>query len=146
MSLSAQPGGTTLHVAAGVVFNPERAFLLTTRPADKSWAGYWEFPGGKREAGESVLQALARELHEEIGITIDSQRARAWRHLRNASQPHIMLHFYLVGAWQGQLHMRETQNYAWCHSPPTQGPLLPSTTTVLQWLAQDAALIAAALD
>jgi len=58
------------EVAVGVLVRPDGAFLLTTRPAGKAYAGYWEFPGGKLEAGESVAQALARELLEELGIAV----------------------------------------------------------------------------
>ena len=65
-------GGTdrkVVDVAVGVLIRPNGDFLLTSRPAGKVYEGYWEFPGGKLEAGESVSQALHRELHEEIGIT-----------------------------------------------------------------------------
>ncbi len=59
-----------VDVAVGVLIDAEGRFLLTSRPQGKVYAGYWEFPGGKLEAGETVEQALRRELHEEIGITI----------------------------------------------------------------------------
>ena len=59
-----------VDVAVGVLLLPDGRFLLTSRPEGKVYAGYWEFPGGKLEAGESVAQALARELHEEIGLVI----------------------------------------------------------------------------
>ena len=59
-----------VDVAVGVLIRPDGRFLLTSRPEGKVFAGYWEFPGGKLEAGETVEQALRRELHEELGITI----------------------------------------------------------------------------
>jgi 8-oxo-dGTP diphosphatase len=59
-----------VDVAVGVLIRPDGDFLLTSRPQGKVYAGYWEFPGGKLEAGETVEQALRRELVEEIGITI----------------------------------------------------------------------------
>ena len=78
---------TPVDVAVGVLIDAQGQFLLTSRPAGKVYAGYWEFPGGKLEAGETVEQALRRELHEELGITIghahpvarrdDGLRARA---------------------------------------------------------------------
>ena len=58
-----QPERPVVDVAVGVLLRPDGAFLLTSRPEGKVYAGYWEFPGGKLEAGESVEQALARELH-----------------------------------------------------------------------------------
>ena len=65
------------EVAVGVLVDAHGRFLLTSRPAGKVYAGYWEFPGGKLEAGETVEQALRRELHEEIGITIGAAAALA---------------------------------------------------------------------
>ena len=59
-----------VDVAVGVLLQADGRFLLTSRPAGKVYAGYWEFPGGKLEAGESVAEALARELHEELGLVI----------------------------------------------------------------------------
>ena len=59
-----------VDVAVGVLIDADGRFLLTSRPEGKVYAGYWEFPGGKLEAGEAVEAALARELHEELGITI----------------------------------------------------------------------------
>ena len=59
-----------IHVAAGVILNSEGQILLALRPKDKHKGGLWEFPGGKVEAGESVQQALARELLEEVSLTV----------------------------------------------------------------------------
>src|SRR4051794_33325887 len=58
------------EVAVGILIREDDALLLSTRPEGKPYPGYWEFPGGKIEAGETVEQALRRELHEELGITI----------------------------------------------------------------------------
>ncbi|MEI7495819.1 MAG: NUDIX domain-containing protein, partial [Betaproteobacteria bacterium] len=60
-----------MQVAVGVLIRSDDSFLLTSRPEGKAYAGYWEFPGGKLEVGETVAQALKRELQEEIGITIE---------------------------------------------------------------------------
>ena len=65
-----------IHVAAGIVENEAGEFLLSSRPEGKPYAGYWEFAGGKIEAGETPLQALKREFAEELGIEILS--ARPW--------------------------------------------------------------------
>ncbi|HYH40901.1 MAG TPA: NUDIX domain-containing protein, partial [Burkholderiales bacterium] len=65
-----------IEVVAAVLQRPDGSFLLAQRPGKKVYAGYWEFPGGKVERGESALTALSRELHEELGI--DVQRAYPW--------------------------------------------------------------------
>ena len=65
-----------IEVAAAVIEQPDGTFLLAQRPPGKVYAGYWEFPGGKVEPGEAAEQALARELHEELGIHVE--RAYPW--------------------------------------------------------------------
>jgi 8-oxo-dGTP diphosphatase len=126
-------GGTDrriVEVAVGVLIRADGAFLLTSRPVGKVYAGYWEFPGGKLEAGESVEQALRRELIEEIGITIGA--AHAWKQ-ELVDYPHalVRLHFCKVWQWSGQLHMREGQSFAWQQLPVTVAPVLPGTVPVL---------------
>src|SRR5678816_2661152 len=61
-----------IEVAAAVIQRPDGAFLLAQRPPGKVYAGYWEFPGGKAEPGEPAAQALSRELHEELGIEVET--------------------------------------------------------------------------
>lgn len=61
-----------MHVAVGVVIDQSKKLLIAERPPNKTKAGYWEFPGGKVEEGETVFNALKRELQEEVGICIDS--------------------------------------------------------------------------
>jgi 8-oxo-dGTP diphosphatase len=81
-----------VDVAVGVLFDPDGRFLLTSRPPGKVYAGYWEFPGGKLETGESVEDALRREQHEELGITIGA--VRPWK-IELVDYPHarVRLHF-----------------------------------------------------
>lgn len=124
------------EVAVGVLINAQGEFLLTSRPVGKVYEGYWEFPGGKLEAGETVEQALRRELQEEIGITIEA--AQPWK-VELVDYPHalVRLNFCKVWAWQGDLHMREGQQFAWQRLPVTVQPVLPGTVPVLQWLAQE---------
>ena len=62
-----------VDVAAAVIVRPDGSFLLAQRPPGKVYAGYWEFPGGKVEAGEPLATALSRELHEELGIEVDAR-------------------------------------------------------------------------
>ena len=123
------------EVAVGVLIDSQGRFLLTTRPPGKVYAGYWEFPGGKLEAGESVEQALRRELQEEIGVTI--VRAHAWRE-QLVDYPHalVRLHFCQVMRWRGALQMREGQSFAWERLPPQVSPILPGAVPVLGWLAE----------
>lgn len=124
------------EVAVGVLIRPDGAFLLTSRPAGKVYAGYWEFPGGKLEAGETVAQALQRELQEELGITIG--QAHPWQ-VELVDYPHalVRLHFCKVFDWRGELQMREAQSFAWQSLPVQVAPVLPGTVPVLQWLAQE---------
>ncbi len=124
------------EVAVGILLRADGALLLTTRPAGKAYAGYWEFPGGKLEAGESVAQALRRELIEELGITIGP--AEVWK-VTEHDYPHalVRLHWCKVYEWTGELQMREGQRMAWQPWPPTVRPILPGALPVLQWLAQE---------
>ena len=127
-----------IDVAVGVLFAPLGDFLLTSRPEGKVYAGFWEFPGGKLEPGESVEQALRRELQEEIGITIGT--VVPWRE-KLVDYPHglVRLHFCKVFSWTGTLHMREGQQFSWEHLPVRCAPVLPGTIPVLEWLADEAA-------
>ncbi len=120
----------------GVLLRADGAFLLTSRPEGKAYAGYWEFPGGKLEAGESVEQALRRELHEELGITIGA--ASPWK-VELVDYPHalVRLHFCKVLDWSGELQMRERQSFSWEQLPVRVHPVLPGTLPVLDWFAQE---------
>jgi 8-oxo-dGTP diphosphatase len=133
---------TPVEVAVGVLIDPEGRFLLTSRPEGKVYAGYWEFPGGKLEAGETVEQALRRELQEELGITIAS--AAPWK-VEVMDYPHarVRLHFCKVVEWSGALQMREQQAMAWQQLPVEVTPVLPGTVPVLQWFAQEQGFVGA---
>lgn len=125
-----------VDVAVGVLLRPDGDFLLTSRPPGKVYEAYWEFPGGKLEAGETVEQALRRELHEEIGITIGA--AQPWK-VELVDYPHalVRLNFCKVFDWSGELHMREGQLFAWQRLPVDVKPVLPGTLPVLQWMAAE---------
>jgi 8-oxo-dGTP diphosphatase len=127
-----------VEVAVGVLVQPDGQFLVTSRPEGKVYAGYWEFPGGKLEQGESVEQALRRELQEELGITIGA--AQPWK-VELVDYPHalVRLHFCKVFDWSGALEMREGQTHAWQLLPLQVTPVLPGTVPVLGWLAQERA-------
>ncbi len=124
------------EVAVGILLRGDGALLLSTRPAGKPYAGYWEFPGGKLEAGESVEQALRRELIEELGITIGP--VQAWK-VTEHDYPHalVRLHWCKVRQWQGEFEMREGQAMSWQHFPLQVSPVLPGAYPVLEWLEQE---------
>jgi 8-oxo-dGTP diphosphatase len=126
-----------VDVAVGVLIKPNGEFLLTSRPQGKAYAGYWEFPGGKLEPGESVQQALARELREELGVHV--HEVRLWR-TTVVDYPHalVRLHFCKVHAWTGELQMLEAQSFAWQSLPVAVTPVLAGTVPVLAWLADEA--------
>ncbi len=125
-----------VDVAVGVLLRPDGDFLLTSRPPGKVYEGYWEFPGGKLEAGETVEQALRRELHEEIGITIGA--VQPWK-VEVVDYPHalVRLHFCKVFDWTGELQMHEGQQFAWQCLPVAVQPVLPGTLPVLAWFATE---------
>ena len=125
-----------VQVAVGVLLRDDDSFLLTSRPEGKAYAGYWEFPGGKLEANETVEQALRCELQEEIGITI--QDCTLWKTER-IDYPHalVQLNFCKVTQWTGELQMLESQSFAWQQLPVSVTPVLPGTVPVLQWFAQE---------
>jgi 8-oxo-dGTP diphosphatase len=125
-----------VEVAVGVLFAADGQFLMTSRPSGKVYAGYWEFPGGKVEAGETVEQALKRELHEELGITIAN--AVRWK-TDMVDYPHalVRLNFCKVYDWVGSLHMREGQTFSWQRLPVSVAPVLAGTVPVLEWLGQE---------
>lgn len=127
-----------VDVAVGVLVQPNGDFLLTSRPPGKVYEGYWEFPGGKLEAGETVEEALRRELREEIGITIGA--VHPWR-VELVDYPHalVRLNFCKVFDWAGELHMHEGQQFAWQGLPVEVQPVLPGTVPVLAWFASERA-------
>lgn len=125
-----------VDVAVGVLIDAQGRFLLTSRPEGKVYAGYWEFPGGKLEAGETVEEALRRELQEEIGITIGA--VHPWKiELVDYEHARVRLHFCKVHEWAGEFEMRERQTMAWQSLPVDVGPVLPGTIPVLEWFAAE---------
>ena len=134
--MSAASERTPVDVAVGVLIDGQGRFLLTSRPVGKVYAGYWEFPGGKLEAGESVEAALRRELIEELGIQIGA--VQPWKiELMDYEHARVRLHFCKVVAWTGEFEMREQQAMAWQTLPVQVQPLLPGTLPVLRWFAAE---------
>jgi 8-oxo-dGTP diphosphatase len=132
------PVRPVIEVAVGLLIAPSGEFLLTSRPQGKVYSGYWEFPGGKLEAGESIEQALRRELQEEIGVHIGA--IHTWKE-KLVDYPHalVRLHFCKVFEWTGALQMREGQRFTWERLPVRCAPVLPGTVPVLEWLAAEQA-------
>jgi 8-oxo-dGTP diphosphatase len=125
-----------VDVAVGVLIRADGDFLLTSRPPGKVYEGYWEFPGGKLETGESVETALRRELQEEIGVTIGA--VHPWK-VEMVDYPHalVRLNFCKVFEWTGELQMHEGQSHAWQSLPVGVQPVLPGTVPVLAWFAEE---------
>jgi 8-oxo-dGTP diphosphatase len=123
-----------IDVAAAIVRQADGRVLLAERPPGKPWAGYWEFPGGKIEPGEQPLAALARELHEELGIEPDA--AAPWITFVHAyPEKRVRLHFFRVTRWHGTPYGREGQRLAWERPEAlTVSPLLPANERVVQAL------------
>ena len=123
-----------LEVAVAVLLRVDGRVLLARRPVGKVYAGYWEFPGGKVEPGESVMNALAREIREELGVEVE--RAHPWI-TRVFTYPHatVRLHFYRVLAWRGEPQAAEHEELSW-ERPESVGvaPLLPANGPVLKAL------------
>jgi len=125
----------TIDVAAAILSRPDGAVLLAQRPPGKVYPGYWEFPGGKLEAGEAPAEALARELHEELGVDIEHPAPWITRVYAYAHGT-VRLHFFRVRRWSGEPHGREGQAFSWQRvSAPTVAPLLPANEPVFRALA-----------
>jgi len=125
---------SNVEVAVAVLQRPDGTFLMAQRLQGKAYAGYWEFPGGKVEAGESPYHALVRELHEELGIEVKT--AYPWL-TRVFTYPHatVRLNFFRVTSWQGEAHGREGQLLSWQRLPElTVSPILPANTPILRAL------------
>ncbi len=120
-----------VRVAAAVIVRADGAVLLAQRPSGKPYAGYWEFPGGKLEPGETPAHALSRELREELGITV--RTASPWL-VQEFVYPHahVELHFFRVRAFDGEPAGHDGQAFAWQDPPAIDvAPLLPANTRVL---------------
>ncbi|MDD4929029.1 MAG: Nudix family hydrolase [Gallionella sp.] len=121
-----------VEVAAAVLQRPDGSFLLAQRPPGKIWAGFWEFPGGKLEAGETAHDALLRELREELGVEVVT--AYPWI-TRVFTYPHaiVRLVFFRVTEWRGELYPHEGQQFSWQQTAAVS-PVLPANMPVLSAL------------
>lgn len=130
-----------VQVAVAILIKPDGEYLLASRPNGKGWAGWWEFPGGKIESGETPEKALIRESQEELGIT--PTQIQPWiKHRYDYPATHdaeaktVLLHFFFVHAWQGELQAREGQQFAWQHPQKLNvTPVLPANAPIMQALS-----------
>ncbi len=123
---------TPINVAVGILMKSNGDILLGQRPAGKPYEGYWEFPGGKVEQDESILDALKREFVEELGVNIVS--AEPWCCVEYVyPHAHVRLHFFISREWQGEPQSLEGQAFAW-QGEVGVTPLLPATIPLLECL------------
>ncbi len=124
-----------MKVAVGILIRPNGQVLYAQRLPGKPYEGWWEFPGGKQEPGESMYQTLVRELQEELGVQVTE--AQPWV-VRDHVYPHatVELHFFRITAWSGEPKSSEGQPLSWQASgQPTVTPILPAALPVIRWLA-----------
>ncbi|MBX9848013.1 MAG: Nudix family hydrolase [Rhodocyclaceae bacterium] len=123
-----------VEVAAAVIERPDGTFLLGRRPPNSIYSGWWEFPGGKVEAGETPHQALVRELQEELGITVE--HAYPWITREHAYEhAHVRLHFFRVTQWSGELRDLQHDQLSWQRPDAVDvAPVLPANAPVFAGL------------
>ncbi|NDV14245.1 NUDIX domain-containing protein [Crenobacter caeni] len=127
--------GKTIAVVAGALIDADGRYMLGSRPEGKPYAGYWEFPGGKVEPGETLFAALAREFDEEMGVRVE--HATPWltrvHHYEHAS---VHLTFFRVWSWAGTPRPHEGQSFAW-QKPGEErvAPMLPANGPILRALS-----------
>ena len=129
----------TLVVACALV-DADRRVLIAQRPEGKTLAGLWEFPGGKVEPGERPEVTLIRELHEELGITVEEPCLAPLTFASHAYESfHLLMPLYICRRWEGQAVAREAQQLAWVRvnklrdypMPPADLPLIPHLEDLL---------------
>ena len=146
MGAADQATAVITEAAVGVIQAPDGSVLLGQRPAGKPWSGYWEFPGGKIEAGESAAHALVRELQEELGIiptqyypwltrTYDYEAKYNARGELESRAKTVRLHFFIITEWSGEPAGLEQQALSWQNPQSVSvGPMLPANAPILTGL------------
>lgn len=127
-------------VVACVLVDSGNNVLLTCRPAGKTMAGLWEFPGGKVKPSEIPEEALARELHEELGIVVQTYHLRPLTFASHSYEDfHLLMPLYICWQFAGRLIEREGQAFEWiavndlinCPMPEANIALIPAVFTAL---------------
>ena len=125
-----------LAVAVGVLIRADGTVLITRRSPHAALGGLWEFPGGKLEAGETVVVALRRELHEELGIVVQDAEPALQVHHSDSVQT-VILHVWQVHTWHGTPHGREGQPLRWVKPEQLSEFAFPAADTpIITWLQQ----------
>jgi 8-oxo-dGTP diphosphatase len=123
-----------LLVVAVALIDADGRVLIAERPAGKQLAGLWEFPGGKIEPGERPEETLIRELHEELGITVEEPCLAPLTFASHAYESfHLLMPLYVCRRWSGFVQPREGQRLKWVRPrdlrnypmPPADEPLIP---------------------
>jgi len=129
-----------LLVAAAALIDQDCRVLIAQRPQGKSLAGLWEFPGGKVEVDERPEAALIRELHEELGISVEEACLAPLTFASFAYQDfHLLMPLYICRRWSGFVEARENQALKWVAPknlrafpmPPADAPLIPALIDLL---------------
>jgi 8-oxo-dGTP diphosphatase len=127
-------------VAACSLIDPDGRILLSPRPAGKSMAGLWEFPGGKIEAGERPEQSLIRELKEELGIAVKEECLAPLTFASHLYPDfHLLMPLYVCRRWEGIVTAQEQQKLKWVRPaelknypmPPADEPLISHLTMLV---------------
>jgi 8-oxo-dGTP diphosphatase len=123
-----------INVSAGIIMK-EDDFLLCTRPINRSYAGHWEFPGGKIETNETKEDALIRELYEELNILINKNDIEFFSLVQHIYNDKIVnLNIFKCYSWQGNIIAKEGQKFHWqkCFFPCKLAPQLPTTEKIIK--------------
>lgn len=115
-----------VNVSVAILINADYQVLLGQRPFPKSWEGWWEFPGGKIKKNETFVDALYREIYEEIGIKVTKFKKWVTRQY-SYDNLDVTLQFFKVYKWDGEITPKENQKLVWTNlKNPNVSPILPA--------------------